>query len=73
MDTTTITIIGMGILFFILTCWAILDVARKDFGTIGKKALWGFIAFIPFIGFIIYFIFGYKKGIKPQHANPTTL
>ncbi|MBW1759675.1 MAG: PLDc N-terminal domain-containing protein [Deltaproteobacteria bacterium] len=73
MDTTTITIIGMGILFFMLTCWAILDVARKNFGTIGKKALWGFIAFIPFIGFIIYFIFGYKKGIKPQNPTPTTL
>lgn len=73
MDTTSITIIGIGVIFFILTCWAILDVARKDFGTIGKKAFWGFIAFIPFIGFIIYFIFGYKKGIKPQNATPTTL
>jgi hypothetical protein len=73
MDPLTITIIGIGLFFFILTCCAILDVARKDFGTIGKKALWGIIAFIPFIGCIIYFIFGYKKGTTPQQRKPNTL
>jgi len=59
-----IIILGTGIACFILTCFAILDVARKDFESIQIKALWGFIAFIPFIGFIIYFLFGFRKG-KP--------
>lgn len=51
--------------FFIGTIWAIVDVAQKEFGTVGKKALWWIIASIPFIGFIVYLIFGFRKG-KPM-------
>ncbi|MCP4350544.1 MAG: hypothetical protein GY795_34180 [Desulfobacterales bacterium] len=61
MDTFTF-IVGAGIFFFVLTSLAIIDVASKDFGGTEKKALWGFIAFIPFIGWLIYIIFGYRKG-----------
>ena len=35
--------------FFIATVWAIVDVAQKDFGTAGKKALWWVIASVPFV------------------------
>ncbi len=64
-DTTTLYffIIG-GLIFFLFTCWALLDVAMRDFGGIEKKAAWGVISFIPFIGFIIYFLLGRKKGVK---------
>ena len=54
----------MTIPFFLLTVLAVTDAARKDFGTTGKKVVWTLIAFIPFIGFIIYLIFGYRKGKK---------
>lgn len=64
-------IIGAGILFFLLTCWAILDVAQKNFGSIEKKAMWGVIAWIPFIGFVIYFLFGAKKGRKNTEEEQT--
>ncbi|MBT7085222.1 MAG: hypothetical protein HN931_03500 [Desulfobacterales bacterium] len=64
-----IIILGAGITCFILTCFAILDVARKDFASIQIKALWGFIAFIPFIGFIIYFLFGFRKGIPQSNSK----
>ncbi len=57
--------IKIGLVFFILTLLAVLDVARKDFGTLGKKATWGVIAMIPFIGWLIYLIFGFRKGKKP--------
>lgn len=57
--------IKIGLIFFILTLLAVLDVARKDFGTLGKKAAWGVIALVPFIGWLIYFIFGFRKGKKP--------
>lgn len=63
MDTTTF-VVGAGILFFLVTCWAIMDVAQKDFGSMEKKILWGFIAWLPFVGFILYIAFGYKKGKK---------
>ena len=62
-------VIGTGIVFFFLTCWALIDIARKDFGGIEKKALWGFITLIPFIGPMVYFVIGYRKGKKPSSQS----
>lgn len=65
MDFQTITIwAGIGLLFFVLTNIAFFDVARKDFGSLPKKAVWAIVALIPFIGFVIYFTFGARKGTK---------
>ncbi len=65
MDLKTLGIfLALCIPFFLMTIWAIVDVAQRDFGTIGQKALWWIIASIPFIGFIPYFIFGCRKGKK---------
>ncbi|MFQ5486164.1 MAG: PLDc N-terminal domain-containing protein [Desulfobacterales bacterium] len=58
--------IKIGFVFLILTFLAILDVARKDFGTIKKKAVWGFVALVPFIGWLLYLVFGFRKGKKPD-------
>ena len=58
------TFLAMCVPFFLATIWAIVDVAQKDFGTTGKKAIWWLIASVPFIGFIIYLIFGFRKGKK---------
>ncbi|MFV9644948.1 MAG: PLDc N-terminal domain-containing protein [Desulfobacterales bacterium] len=63
---TIVIFVGISIPFFLMTIWAIVDVAMKDFGTIKKKALWGLTASIPFIGFIIYLIFGFRKGKKSK-------
>ncbi len=63
---TIVVFVGISIPFFLVTIWAIVDVAMKDFGTIKKKALWGLTASIPFIGFIIYLIFGFRKGKKSK-------
>ncbi len=48
--------------FFLLTVWAIVNAAQKEFGSSGKKVLWMLIASIPFIGFIIYLAIGFRKG-----------
>ena len=65
MELKTIAIfVGLCVPFFLGTIWAVVDVAQKDFGTMGKKALWWIIASVPFIGFIIYLIFGFRKGEK---------
>lgn len=61
MDTVTFFIL-IGITFFLLTCVALLDVARKEFGGIEKKAFWGFIVMIPFIGPVVYLLLGFRKG-----------
>ena len=57
-------IIGIGIFFLLLTWWAVFDISQKDFGSVLKKALWGFAAMIPFFGPLIYFVIGYRKGKK---------
>ena len=63
---TAAIFLWMCIPFFFATIWAIVDVAQKDFGTTGKKALWWLIASVPFIGFLIYLIFGLRTGKKME-------
>lgn len=48
--------------FFILTFWAVINAAQKEFDSLPKKAAWMLVASIPFIGFIVYFLFGRKQG-----------
>jgi uncharacterized membrane protein YhaH (DUF805 family) len=66
---TAMVWIKISIVFYVLTIIAIIDILRKDFDTIGKKALWGIIALIPFVGWLIYLIFGFRKGKKPESDN----
>ena len=40
-------IVLCGVAFYLLTVWAIVDIARKEFGGIEKKAAWAFVALIP--------------------------
>ena len=72
MDIQTVSVwIKISVFFYLLTVLAIIDVIRKDFGTIGKKALWGLIAVVPFIGWLVYLIFGFRKGKKPGPGDPS--
>ncbi|RLB95855.1 MAG: hypothetical protein DRH90_25130 [Deltaproteobacteria bacterium] len=67
MDLQTIAVVlGLTAPFLLGTIWATVNAAQKDFETFGKKAMWLLIAAIPFIGFIIYLIFGMKKGTMPE-------
>jgi uncharacterized membrane protein YhaH (DUF805 family) len=66
--SSTQLIILSGLVFWLLTCWAVIDIARKDFGGIEKKAAWGFAALVPFIGPIVYFIFGFKRGVPKSQV-----
>ena len=68
---TVVAWIKIGFVFLILTLLAIIDVARKDFGTIQKKAIWGLVAVVPFIGWLIYLVFGFRKGKKPGREEGT--
>ena len=70
--STGMFVVLPGIAFFLMTCVAILDIARKDFGSIEMKALWAFVvAMVPFIGVVVYFLFGFRKGKRPAAESPT--
>ncbi len=51
--------------FFLLTVWALLDVAAKQFpGETREKVIWWLVATIPFIGWFIYLATGRRRGKK---------
>ena len=69
--STGMIIVLTGVAFFLLTCVAILDIARKDFGSIEMKALWAFIvALVPFIGVLVYLVVGRTRGQRTAVDTP---
>ncbi|KJS29511.1 MAG: hypothetical protein VR64_20305 [Desulfatitalea sp. BRH_c12] len=67
MNTAEWIMLG-GIIFFLLTCWALIDIAGKDFGGIEKKAAWAFVTMVPFVGPILYLVKGMHQGKKKPGA-----
>ena len=72
MTTSTIVmiVIGSAGASYVLTCWALIDVAARDFGAIEKKAVWGIVAFIPFLGWLVYLLWGRNKGTRRPAKHP---
>ena len=68
---TLFIFLALCIPFFLGTVWAIIDVAQKDFSSTKEKALWWVIASVPFLGFLVYLIFGFRKGKKSENPMST--
>lgn len=66
MDSAFIFVTVSGLIFWALTMLALIDVITKDFGTLQQKAVWFLIAAVPFVGWLIYLLFGFKKGTRKQ-------
>lgn len=64
MDKIVLYILLIAALSLGLTMLALIDIIKKDFGSSKAKVLWHFVALIPLIGWLIYLIFGFKKGHK---------
>jgi hypothetical protein len=65
MDFFTIKVVlDLSVPFLLATLWAVIHAAQKEFGSLREKVLWMVVAAIPFIGFIIYLIFGFRKREK---------
>jgi len=59
-------ILALTVPFFAGTILAVVNASQKEFeGGYGPKAVWILVASVPFIGFIIYFLFGARKGKIP--------
>ena len=70
MDTFAI-VAGTAAIFWALTILAVVDVLLKDFGSTKTKAIWGFTALLPFVGWLIYlFIRIPQGGQKKMTPNP---
>lgn len=61
---TATTFIAITIPFFLMTIWMLVDISMKHFKTPGEKAAWWLVALIPFIGWFIYLIIGFRRGTK---------
>jgi hypothetical protein len=70
METSYLMIIGAGILFWGITLLALIDIILKDFGSLRAKVIWIFVASVPILGWIIYLLFGYRKGIRRKPGDP---
>jgi SNF family Na+-dependent transporter len=64
MDNIVLYILLIAALSLGLTMLALIDIIRKDFGSVKTKVLWHFVALIPLVGWLIYLIFGFKNGQK---------
>lgn len=70
MDFQTIKVVlGLSVPFLLATLWAVIHASQKEFGSLREKVLWMMVAAIPFIGFVIYLIFGFRKGKKLGEMN----
>ncbi|HGY11215.1 MAG TPA: hypothetical protein ENK36_02475 [Desulfobacterales bacterium] len=68
MDQSILYILLIFAISFGLTMLALIDIILKDFGSTKTKIIWHFIAIIPILGWLIYLIFGYKKGQRRKPA-----
>jgi hypothetical protein len=68
MDQSILYILIIVAISFGLTMLTLIDIILKDFGSTKTKIKWHFVAIIPIIGWLIYLIFGYKKGKKKKRA-----
>ncbi|MFH2092568.1 MAG: PLDc N-terminal domain-containing protein [Pseudomonadota bacterium] len=66
MDQTIVYILIAFAISFGLTMLALIDIILKDFESTKAKIIWHFIAIIPLLGWLVYFIFGAKKGKKKK-------
>ncbi len=68
MDQIVVTILIVFAISLGLTMLALIDIIQKDFGSVKAKVLWHFVAIVPIIGWLIYLVFGFKKGRKNTPA-----
>jgi hypothetical protein len=60
-------LLGVVLAFLALSWWAIRDAFSRDFSSPSEKMIWVQVSVIvPFLGGIVYLLFGRKRGSKPS-------
>lgn len=70
MDTFAV-VAATAAVFWALTVLAFIDVLLKDFGSLRNKTIWGVTTLVPFVGWLIYLLFGFRKGVKKNKMEPS--
>ncbi|ACL04643.1 PLD nuclease N-terminal domain-containing protein [Desulfatibacillum aliphaticivorans] len=69
-----ITVISLGTVFLILTWLAIFHIMARDFGSPVRKTVWGLVVVgLPFLGVLLYIIWGRRQGVRPSLEEITEL
>ena len=68
MDQIVLYVLIIAAISLGLTMLALVDIIKKDFGSIKAKFIWHFVALIPIVGWLFYLVFGYGKGHKKPLA-----
>ena len=63
---TALIFIALTVPFFVGTVWAVVDALTKDFSSPNAKIVWAIIAAVPFIGFLIYLVGGFRQGVRKK-------
>jgi Phospholipase_D-nuclease N-terminal len=63
-QSVLIVLLVLATISCLLTMLALRDIILKDFGSTKAKLIWHFVALVPLIGCLVYFVFGFRKGRK---------
>ncbi len=66
MNQTTLYILIIAAVSLGFTMLALIDIILKDFGSTKAKIIWHFVAIVPILGWLIYLLFGYRKGQRKK-------
>lgn len=70
----SIGIILLGLLLLIIWIWAIVDIVRNPFYSLLMKVIWIIVVIaFPFIGVLLYIIFGRKTRDTTDTSTRTRL
>ncbi len=67
--TTAIIFVTICMPFLAVTLWAVVDAGGREFATFNQKVVWMLVAAVPFVGFVVYLIFGRWRGKRPESGN----
>ena len=66
---TAALVVAVSIPFVGGTLWAIVDAARREFTSLAEKAAWVMVAAVPFVGFLVYLLLGFRRVAKPSPSD----
>lgn len=62
---TLAIVVAVTALFLLLSWWSIRDAFRREFASTNEKIFWVQLSvLVPFLGGIVYFLVGSKRGKK---------